>query len=137
MQKKPVTSLFLPARQFPGVRNKRVEKYQCSAIYLYTFICVVIYIVAADQRNFIVNRHTSSRTWGVIRERGITLRLVKSIKRCGPSYISFEHNLKVMWLMTYIQLAQMMFALIITPKIRVVSSFVIFFYSFFETPTFT
>jgi len=54
MQKKPVTSLFLPARQFPGVRNKRVEKYQCSAIYLYTFICVVIYIVAADQRNFIV-----------------------------------------------------------------------------------
>lgn len=77
-----------------------------------------------------IYRHTSSRTWGVIRERGITLRLVKSIKRCGPSYISFEHNLKVMWLMTYIQLAQMMFALIITPKIRVVSSFVIFFIPF-------
>lgn len=84
-----------------------------------------------------IYRHTSSRTWGVIRERGITLRLVKSIKRCGPSYISFEHNLKVMWLMTYVQLAQMMFALIITPKIWVVSSFVVFFYSFLDTPTFT
>ncbi len=42
---------------------------------------------------FTIYRHTSSRPWGVIRERGITLRLVKSIKRCDPSYISFEHGL--------------------------------------------